>query len=702
IREEMNHYHPDGEEIITSFVRGINAYIDHTQENPSLLPVEFNLLGIKPGHWTPEVVVSRHNGLFRNVRHEVALAQAVNAIGSQQVRNLLDLQPKHPDLVPMDGLDLSIIKRDILDTYLASRSSVDFAPEDIVDSSLRAKSSSPSPPQPPESPFAFIPPSEQLAQEAYQGSNNWVIKGELTFSGSPIMANDPHRSQQIPSLRYWVHLNAPGWNVIGGGEPCLPGVSIGHNDHGAWGLTIFAIDQEDLYVYETNLLNPNQYRYQGSWEDMKVIEERIAVKGEAPVTVDLKYTRHGPVLYEDADLQKAFALRAAWLGVGGAPYLASLRMDQAKNWEEFREACRYSHTPSENMVWADIDNNIGWQAVGITPLRENWDGLLPVPGDGNYEWQGYLPIEDLPHSLNPTEGFFASANQYNIPDGYPYSVGFLWTDPYRFSRLHEVLGSGCKFTMTDMMELQHDFLSLPARTLIPLLKGLTGTTEKAERARQNLLAWDCVMDADSIEATIYQSWQRRLSRNVWALYLPEEVRGLIPVRSLKKVVDLLWAPDGAFGTNPTTARDILLIQSLEEALQDVEKLLGPDQTRWRYGQAKFHHITIQHLLSDAVNEGIRATLDLGPEPRGGNDNTVNKTSSGYNQTSGGSFRIIANLNDWDISLGTNSPGQSGNPDSHHYADLFRMWLKGKYFPIFFSRDKVLSAAELVSELRPNP
>jgi penicillin amidase len=134
----------------------------------------------------------------------------------------------------------------------------------------------------------------------------------------------------------------------------------------------------------------------------------------------------------------------------------------------------------------------------------------------------------------------------------------------------------------------------------------------------------------------------------------------------------------------------------------VEKLLGPDQTRWRYGQAKFHHITIQHLLSDAVNEGIRATLDLGPEPRGGNDNTVNKTSSGYNQTSGGSFRIIANLNDWDISLGTNSPGQSGNPDSHHYADLFRMWLKGKYFPIFFSRDKVLSAAELVSELRPNP
>ncbi|HUU52248.1 MAG TPA: penicillin acylase family protein [Candidatus Heimdallarchaeota archaeon] len=700
MREEMNHYHPDGEEIITSFVRGINSYIDRTRENPSLLPIEFQLLGIKPGYWTPEVVISRHNGLFRNVRYEVAFAQTVNAIGSQKVKDLLYLQPKHPGLVPKEGLDLSLIKKNILETYLASRSPVDFGPEDIVDSSLRAKSSAPSPPKSPVKPLVFIPPSEQLAQDMYQGSNNWIIKGELTFSGSPILANDPHRSQQIPSLRYWVHLKAPGWNVIGGGEPCLPGISIGHNDHGAWGLTIFAIDQEDLYVYETNMLNPLQYRYQGNWEEMTVIQETIPVKGESPVTVDLKFTRHGPVLYEDKELKKAYALRAAWLEVGGAPYLASLRMDQAKNWEEFRNACSFSHTPSENMVWADVNNNIGWQAVGITPLRTNWAGLLPVPGDGSYEWNGYLPIKDLPHSFNPPEGFFATANQYNIPDGYPYSVGFIWTDPFRFSRLQEVLGSGRKFTMTDMMELQHDFLSLPARAFIPLLKGLTANAENVENARQKLLSWNCVMDSDSIEATIYQSWQRRLSQNVWNLYIPEEVREIFPIRSLKKMADLLCAPDGTFGPNPTDARDLLLIQSLEEAIQDIEDRLGPDQTHWRYGQEKFHHIQIKHLLSEAVNVGIRTTLDLGPEPRGGNDNTVNKTSSGFNQTSGASFRIIANLEDWDTSLGTNSPGQSGNSDSSHYSDLFRMWLKGKYFPIFFSRDKVQSAAELIMNLEP--
>jgi penicillin amidase len=700
MREEMNHYHPDGEEIITSFVKGINSYIDHTRENPALLPIEFQLLGVKPGYWTPEVVVSRHNGLFRNVRNEVAFAQAVNTIGSQKVRALLYLQPKHPDLVPKEGLDLSLIKRNILETYFASRSPVEFAPEDIANSSLRAKSSAPSPLQSPIMPLALVPHFERLAQDMYQGSNNWIIKGELTFSGSPILANDPHRSQQIPSLRYWVHLNAPGWNVIGGGEPCLPGISIGHNEHGAWGLTIFAIDQEDLYVYDTNMFNPLQYMYQGNWEEMTVIQETISVKGEEPVSVDLKFTRHGPVLYEDKELKKAYALRAAWLEVGGAPYLASLRMDQAKNWEDFRDACSFSHTPSENMVWADVNNNIGWQAVGITPLRENWDGLLPVPGDGGYEWQGYLPIKDLPHSFNPSEGFFATANQYNVPDGYPHPVGFIWTDPYRFSRLHEVLGSGRKFTMTDMMELQHDFLSLPARTLIPLLKGLKANTENVEKARQMLLSWNCVMDADSLDATIYQSWQRRLSRNVWNLFIPEEVREIITIRPLKRMVDLLSAPDGTFGLNPTDARDIMLIQSLEEAIQDIEGRLGPDKTQWRYGQERFHHIKIQHLLSEAVNVGIRATLDLGPEPRGGNDNTVNKTSRGFNQTSGASFRIIANLEDWDTSLGTNSPGQSGNPDSPHYSDLFRMWLKGKYFPIFFSRDKVQSAAELITNLEP--
>ena len=184
-----------------------------------------------------------------------------------------------------------------------------------------------------------------------------------------MMVNDPHRSQAVPSLRYWAHLVGPGWNVIGGGEPEIPGISIGHNEHGAWGLTVFSTDGEDLYVYETNPQNSNQYRYNGRWEDMRIIEEELPVKGTSPVTVELKYTQHGPVVFEDTDKDLAYAVRPAWMEIGGSPYLASLRMDQAKNWEEFREASNYSNIPGENMIWADRDGNIGWQAVGIAPIR---------------------------------------------------------------------------------------------------------------------------------------------------------------------------------------------------------------------------------------------------------------------------------------------------------------------------------------------
>ena len=282
------------------------------------------------------------------------------------------------------------------------------------------------------------------------------------------MMNDPHRAQEAPSLRYWVHLVAPGWNVIGAGEPSLPGVSIGHNERGAWGLTIFGTDEEDLYVYDTN---PGRCHRSTSiaaeWETMKVIKDAIPVKGESAVAVELKYTRHGPVVFEDKEHHKAYAVRAAWREVGCAPYLASLRIDQAHSAAEFFEACTYSRMPSENMVWADVDGNIAYQAVGIAPMRPNWSGLVPVPGDGRYEWAGYLPIKDLPHVLNPAKGFFNTSNNYLIPPGWPFKAAlhYLWADPYRGASVAEFLASGRLFTVADMVELQNRDLSLPARSL---------------------------------------------------------------------------------------------------------------------------------------------------------------------------------------------------------------------------------------------
>lgn len=453
LRQEMNHYHPQGEEIITSFVAGVNAYIAMTEDDPSLLPLEFNLLGIRPGRWTPEVVLSRHNGLYRNVKMEVQFARLVPLIGVEQLKNLLYLRPHVPDLAVPEGLDYSLITDEVLRRY---RPSQKFTKEDLEST----------------------------------GSNNWVVSGERTITGRPVLANDPHRTQQVPSLRYWVHLVAPNWNVIGAGEPALPGVSIGHNQYGAWGLTIFAIDQEDLYVYDTQPGDAAQYRYQEGWERMRLLRETIPVRGASPESVDLKFTRHGPVLFEDTKNHKAYALRAAWLEIGTAPYLASLRIDQAKHWEEFRQACSYFRTPSENLIWADVEGNIGWQAVGLAPIRKNWSGLLPVTGDGRFEWNGYLPILELPHRLHPPEGFIATANQENLPPHYPVPVGFLWADPFRFARIQEFLNLRSQAGMMDMIELQQDVLSVPARTLVPLLKGLRSADPNSQRALELLPDWD--------------------------------------------------------------------------------------------------------------------------------------------------------------------------------------------------------------------
>jgi len=618
----------------------------------------------------------------------------VSQWGAARIEELLYLHPGNPDLEADVHVDLSSVSEAVLEIYSQSRSPITFQPQDIVSPEFRRTSKKS------KAPVSIRRSSADEHEHIDWGSNNWVIGGGKTFSGHPFLANDPHRSQQVPSLRYWVHLVSPGWNVIGGGEPALPGVSIGHNEYGAWGLTIFAIDQEDLYVYETNPENASQYRYGEKWEDMTVIHELIPVRNRSPVAVELKFTRHGPVLHHDKVNNIAYALRAAWLEVGCAPYLASLRMDQAKTWEEFRDACSFSRTPSENMVWADSKNNIGWQAVGIAPIRKKWTGLLPVPGDGRFEWEGYIPIKSLPHILNPEEGFFATANQDNIPMGYQHTLGYLWTDPFRFARIQEILGSNRKFTLNDMTALQLDELSLPARALVPFLRGIRSKDQSVEEARQALLAWDLVMDIDSIEAAIYMEWEKKLSQNTWSRLAPDGRDELLPRKSLKKMIDYLTAPDGRIGQNPTEARDKLVIGSLEEAVQSLAERLGPDMANWKYGQEKYHHIFIRHIMSRAVSDELRSKFDIGPVPRGGNGYTVNMTTDNLNQTSGASFRLIADLENWDHSLGSNCPGQSGDPDSPHYDDLIDLWAKGRYFPVLYSRTKIESAAEKTTRLIP--
>ena len=542
LTQELNWYHPHGAAIIQSFVNGINAYIEQTRKHPELLTPEFKMLGITPGLWTPAVVISRFNGLFGNINQELNIALAIRTIGIEKVKDIEYFQPANPDLRMDPAIDAALLSKDILHFYNAFRTPIDFTPDELAPefrsnaqalSEVIARDATPTP----------IELSDEFTN---MGSNNWVVSGSRTPTGFPLLANDPHRSQGVPSLRYWVHLVAPGWNVIGGGEPALPGVSIGHNEDGAWGLTIFGTDMEDLYVYDTNPDNPSQYKYNGGWETMRVVHESIPVKGESPVEVDLKYTRHGPVVSEDKVHHKAYAVRAAWLDLGGAPYLASLRIDQSHTWEEFADACSHSRTPAENMIWGDMQGNIGYQAVGAAPQRPNFSGLVPVPGDGRFEWNGYLPIRALPHVLNPAKGYFNTSNNYLIPPHWPYSdaLHYEWTDAYRSREVAEVLESGRQFTVADMVALQNYVLSIPARSLVPLLRDIDIEDDVSRQAAARLSGWDDIMDKNSVAAGIYEMWQRALQADLRNLLVPPPALPYIGDLSMTQIVNVLEAPDG--------------------------------------------------------------------------------------------------------------------------------------------------------------
>jgi penicillin amidase len=664
MKAEYESYAPDARQIIEAFVRGINFFIESSLK-ADRLPIEFQLAGFKPELWTPEVCLTRMAGyvMTRNASSEVARAQLVRELGLPLANEWIEIDPPRKIEVP-EGLDLEGIDNRVLGAASAAGGAVSF--------------------------------------RGNEGSNNWVVAGALTSTGKPILANDPHRTIALPSLRYLVHLVGPGWNVIGAGEPSLPGVAAGHNERVGFGFTIVGIDQQDLYVEETNPANPNEYRLRGRWEKMRVEREQIKVKGKAePVEVELKFTAHGPVLYEDKERHRAYALR--WVGSepGTAGYLASLSLNRARNWKEFLSALERWKVPSENLVYADVDGNIGWQAAGLTPVRRGWSGLLPVPGsEGRYEWQGFLPLSELPRSYNPPQRFIATANHNILPPGYKRELGYEWTAPFRFRRIAEVLKDAkSKFTVADFERLQHDEVSLPARELTRLLKEVKGVSETLRPYVELLAKWDNALSQDSAAAVLYQVWVPKLAPAVFRPSVPANIWPRIASRiSLIKTLEALKNPQPRwFGADPRAGRDAALLKSLEEAVADAKSRFGSDASKWRWGAV--HIAQFRHALS--TDEARRALFDLPSPERGGDGNTVNATGGGnFRQSSGASFREILDLANWDRSVGTNVPGQSGQPQSPHYGDLLPLWAEGRYFPLLFSKQKIEAAAKERLVLEP--
>jgi penicillin G amidase len=657
-------YGSDAKRIAESFTAGINAYVDLTQTHAELLPPEFAVLGYRPAHWAPaDVVRIRGNGLWRNLTNEVERARILCGFPA-------DIDSLHKRLEPTwhvslpTGLVPCSIPKNVLDVYLLAKAPVSFA-----------------------EPSRALADATDAEHRTGIGSNNWVVAPSRTDTGRPILANDPHRGHAVPSLRYAAHLVAPGLDVIGAGEPALPGISIGHNERIGFGLTIFPIDQEDLYVYETRADASNEYRYQDRWEPMRTVVESIEVRGGASQSVELKFTRHGPVIYEDVDHHRAFAARVAWLEPGMAPYFGSVEYMRAQNWDQFIGALNRWGAPSENQVYADVDGNIGYKPVGLFPRRANWDGLLPVPGDGRYEWDGFFDMDALPLEFNPSRGFIATANAMNLPNDYPIDarrIGFEWSAPWRARRLVEVLEQQPHHTFTDSLALQRDYTSTLARELI----GRIPSTDLGSAATM-LRDWDGVLAPNSAAAALYVVWYyKHLNPALAAWAAPADALPLIqPIDSLA-VLELIDAHK--------TETAPVIESSLATAWANAQALLGNDPKQWRWGT--LHRTAFRHPL------GARFPQAAMPDyPRGGDGTTPNNTSfdgSDFSVTSGASWRMVLDVGNWDAAQMTNAPGQSGDPRSPFYANLLEGWANDRSFPLLYSRAAVDAHVVRVIQLSP--
>jgi penicillin amidase len=663
---EWKSYAPDAREIIAAFVAGVNARIAEVRTRP---PIEFTLLGFLPEPWSETVPLQRLGALAmtRNASEEARKAAQLMALGRTRLEALAPNDPGRP-LDPPPGLDLTGI----------SPGSVGLA---ALESGLQ------------------LPRSE--------GSNNWVVSGAKTVTGKPLLANDPHRAVTLPSLRYLTHLVGPGLNVIGAGEPGVPGVAGGHNGTVGFGFTIVGMDQQDLYVERVGIC-PGFQRTRaaragtaprcslagGRWTPLRVIEDTIRVKGEAPRVVRLEFTRHGPIIGEDPTRGRAFALRFVGSEPGTAGYLAQLSLNRARNWAEFLQAAERWKLPTENLVYADTAGNIGWVAAGLMPLRW-WSGMLPVPGDGKYEWGGFLPFSELPKSYNPAAGFIATANNNILPSGYRHALNYSWAEPFRVDRIAEVLRDSAGFSRADFERLQHDEVSLPARRLVPILlaaaRNGSGWSTGERAAIEALAGWDYVIRREQSAPLVFEAWFQALGRRLLARRMGGTPGPAGFSLGAGVVLRAIAEPDSTLGRMPGAARDSLARAALVDAAAALTRMLGADPKAWIWGTV--HLADFRHPLA--------AAFDLPAVARGGSGMTVNSTSgANFRQTNGASYRIVVDLADLDNSTATSVPGQSGQPGSEYYGNLLPLWREGKYFPLLYSRAAVERGTAHVLWLRP--
>jgi penicillin amidase len=556
-----------------------------------------------------------------------------------------------------------------------------------------------------------------LGDGPWLGSNNWVVAGEKTTTGMPLLANDPHLGIQMPSIWYEIGLHCEGncpYDVVGYAFAGMPGVIIGHNANIAWGVTNVGPDVQDLYVEKINPANPDQYEYEGEWVDMEVRLETIQVAGQdEPVVIKVRSTRHGPiindVLYGPDDTWsygwQPLALR--WTALDPCRLANSvLGIDRAQNWSEFRDALRQWDVPSQNFVFADVEGNIGYQMPGQVPIRAQGDGLLPVPGwTGTYEWEGMIPFDELPSRYNPAEGFIVTANHAVVDEDYPYFISSEWAPGYRAQRITDLLGAQDTLSIEDMGRIQMDSYNYSASEVMPALLALQPADEASQEALTILEGWDFQMRRDSNPAAIYAAFWISLMDNLFADELGGRPGGgggdMLAVRYLLDDPANAWW-DNQATPGATETRDEVLLKSLADGIAWMEDTCGRlNKCVW----GDLHTATFENQsLGQSGISLIERLFNRGPFPVDGGSGIVNATGWSARDpaivTSVPSMRQVIDLSNLENSVAVHTTGQSGHAFSRHYNDMIALWQNGEYHPMHWERASVEADAE--GTLRLNP
>ena len=645
---EWTSYHPDAHRLFTAHANGVNAYIEENRDN---LPVEFQLTGVVPEPWTAETAVLRWAALgVPSVRghalHEMQLALNVARYGvrrGEPARRSRPVgRPRGAGRPRRLNHHRGRHRRDAGRRRRSVRGGTPARPRD--------RRAVPRPRQPAGAAGVAGPARRRRDRGQQQLGDDrrpFADRGPDTRQRPP----PAHRDARAALLRA---SGGPGWNVIGGGEPPFAGVDAGSNASMAWGFTFAGTDMVDVYVEELHPDEPDRVRWQDGWEPLRVIEEEIPVKGRDPEPIVLKFSRHGPVFYEDLENRVAYAVRSVVQEPGTAAYKGSFQLAQAESCADFFDRAMHWLVPTHSLICGDADGNIALQVTGLTPDRDGWNGRLPVPGNGDYEWRGFR--EDLPREFNPERGYIATANNNVHPPGYEGRPVFYHSsrgvETSRIARLHQILGAGETLSVDDHQRIQHDARLLAAERDIPAFQDWTSDDPDVEWARALIADWDATVSGESTAGALYVRWNAEV--------------------------------DGAFrdAKTPAAERQALIEQGLTAAIERLTAELGPDRAEWRHGRV--HASALPHILAPA--------FDLPAVERPGGFGAVNAT--------GANFRRIIDLADPDRSVASNAPGQSAQPGSPYYGNLAENLGNGEYFPLLYTRGAVEEHAAHRLTLQP--